>query len=73
MGELTRKGEFRAVTQQDLEVNDRARAMQALHEVPVLQRAGNPHEHLFFALFDGTGQDVDNPRQSPTNVGALAR
>lgn len=73
MGELFRKGESRPFTQADLDLYERARATQALQEVPVLQRSDNPHEYLFFAMFDGTGQDVDNPKQLPTNVGVLNR
>ncbi|WP_147653712.1 T6SS phospholipase effector Tle1-like catalytic domain-containing protein [Vulcaniibacterium gelatinicum] len=73
MGELARKGESRPATQGDLAVVERARALQALQQVPVLQRAGNPHEYLFFALFDGTGQDAGDPTQRPTNVGLLSK
>ena len=71
MGELTRKGESRPATEDDLALYARAQSTQVLQEVPVLQRAGNPHEYLFFALFDGTGQDVNNPEQLPTNIGVL--
>ncbi|MGY8563636.1 DUF2235 domain-containing protein [Paracidovorax citrulli] len=40
--------------------------------VPLLQRQGNAHEHLFFAFLDGTGQDLDNPKLGPsTTVGLL--
>lgn len=71
MGELFRKGESRSFTRDDLGLYERAQSTQHLHEVPVLQRSGNPREHLFFALLDGTGQDADNPKQLLTNVGAL--
>lgn len=33
-----------------------------------LVRADNPHEKLFMAGFDGTGNDGDNPNLRPTNV-----
>ncbi|TDK20321.1 DUF2235 domain-containing protein [Luteimonas aestuarii] len=71
MGELFRKGESRPFTRNDLGLYEQARSTQHLHEVPVLQRSDNRHEYLFFGLFDGTGQDADNPKQLLTNVGLL--
>lgn len=71
MGELTRKGDFRPMTAEDLAIQQRATDMQARQEVPLLQRSDNPHEYLYFAMFDGTGQDADNPKQELTNVGVL--
>ncbi len=71
MGELFEKGQSRPATPDDLALYERAQSMQALQEVPLLQRSDNPHEYLFFALFDGTGQDADNPEQELTNVGHL--
>jgi hypothetical protein len=72
MGELTRKGEFRPITADDLAVQQqRAQDMQSMQEVPVLQQSGSPHEYLYFAMFDGTGQDADDPKQELTNVGVL--
>lgn len=71
MGELTRKGESRPVTVDELALYEQAQAMQSRQQVPVLQRAHNPHEYLYFALFDGTGQDADDPTQEKTNVGLL--
>lgn len=73
MGELTRSGEARPVTDEDLALFDRAQGLQAQQRVPVLQHADNPHEYLYFALFDGTGQDVDNPKELPTNIGVLKK
>ena len=73
MGELTRSGEARPVTDEDLALFDRAQGLQAQQRVPVLQHADNPHEYLYFALFDGTGQDVENPKELPTNIGALKK
>ena len=73
MGELTRKGESRSATPEDLSLYERAQAMQQLQQVPVLQQAENRHEYLFFALFDGTGQDVNDPEQNPTNIGLLKK
>lgn len=71
MGELTRKGESRPVTQDELALYGQAQALQAQQQVPVLQCAGNSHEYLYFALFDGTAQDADDPKQEKTNVGLL--
>jgi len=73
MGELTRKGESRPVTEQDLALYQQAQALQAQQQVPLLQRAHNPHEYLYFALFDGTGQDVHNTKQQTTNIGILKK
>lgn len=71
MGELTRKGESRPVTEQDLTLYQQAQSLQARQQVPVLQRQENQHEYLYFALFDGTGQDADDPKQANTNIGIL--
>ena len=72
MGELTRKGQSRPVTQEELALYSQAKSLQTEHRVPLLQRATNSHEYLYFPLFDGTGQDVKNPQQLPTNIGALS-
>ncbi|WP_313455858.1 DUF2235 domain-containing protein [Stenotrophomonas sp.] len=38
--------------------------------VPILQRRDDPHQHLFFAFLDGTGQDLNNPKLGdPTTIG----
>lgn len=71
MGELTRSGELRPATENDLALFSRAQDLQALQRVPVLQHVDNPQEYLFLALLDGTGQDADNPKQLRTNVGHL--
>lgn len=71
MGELTKKGEYRPLNSEDLSIDAQAGVMQGLHRVPVFQRAESAHEHLFVAMFDGTGQDADNPSQKLTNVGVL--
>ena len=73
MGELTRSGEVRSATEKDLSLFARAQDLQAQQRVPVLRHADNPHEYLFIALLDGTGQDADNPKQLETNVGHLYR
>jgi len=48
-----------------------AQAQQALRElkVPVLYHANNPHERLFVAAFDGTGNDATNDPEHATRVG----
>jgi hypothetical protein len=38
-----------------------------------LVHADNPHEKLFVAAFDGTGNDGDNPDLRPTNVHLIRR
>ena len=39
--------------------------------VPVFQHAGNPHERIFIAAFDGTWNDAINDPHHLTNVGRL--
>lgn len=68
MGELTRSGEYRRVNEGDLDHFRQAQALQRLQRAPVLQ---GPHGFVFLGLFDGTGQDADNPRQARTNIGIL--
>ena len=71
MGEFFRDGESRPVTSDEIAMDRRARDLQSLQRVPVLQRAESDHEYLFFAMFDGTGQDAENVDQRPTNIGHL--
>lgn len=71
MGELFKDGVSRPVSVDELELYRQAQVLQARQQVPMLQRSGNPHEYLFFAMFDGTGQDANDPKQLPTNIGAL--
>lgn len=40
-------------------------------QAPVLVREGSPHEHLFLAAFDGTGNDVFKDPQHATNVAKI--
>ncbi len=35
-----------------------AQSLQALQQVPVLQRSDDAHVYLLFALFDGTGHPL---------------
>lgn len=71
MGGIASGGTSRQATTQDLELYERMRQQQAQQPVPLLHSRRNPHEYLFFALFDGTGQDVNDPKQLPTNIGEL--
>lgn len=73
MGEFTKKGEYRPIDDDDFSVEERGRSMQAEHGVPVLQRVENRHEYLFLAMFDGTGQNANDPNQNLTNIGHLYR
>ena len=50
---------------------DNARSELSNLRVPGLFAATNPHERLFFANFDGTGNDLYGDPEHPTNVGAL--
>lgn len=68
MGELTRGGEHRQVNATDLAYYRQAQALQRSQQAPALQGESG---FVFFALFDGTGQDADNPRQARTNIGSL--
>jgi hypothetical protein len=40
-------------------------------QAPLLIHANNPHEHLFLAAFDGTGNDVFKDPQHATNVAKI--
>lgn len=74
MGQIFAGGESRPITAEELWTIVQAR--QALTQIPVptLRHSENPHEYLFFAFLDGSGQDVDNPKLGlPTNVGTLSR
>ncbi len=71
MGDILSGGTSRQAIAQDLELYKRMRQQQAQQPAPVLHSHGNPHEYLFIALFDGSGQDVNNPKQLPTSIGEL--
>ena len=73
MGGTFSGGNTRAVTEEDLERYEELRELQPQQRVPLLQRADDPNAFVYVALFDGTGQDVDDPRQLATNVGELSR
>ncbi|MFK2902404.1 DUF2235 domain-containing protein [Dyella ginsengisoli] len=48
------------------------RELLASFQMPVLNHADNPHEHLFVAGFDGTGNDAISDPQHQTNVAKIA-
>jgi len=52
----------------DLQSYKDAQNALAQHRVPVLLHADNPHERLFVASFDGTGNDAVNDREHRTSV-----
>lgn len=72
MGQVFSSGGSRPVTAEELQsVESMQRELTRL-PVPMLQHRGNPHEYLYFAFFDGSGQDLNNPKLGPpTNVGRL--
>jgi len=49
---------------------DAAEALSRFH-APVLVHANNPHEHIFLAAFDGTGNDVFKDPEHATNVAKI--
>ncbi len=71
MGELISTGRTRPVTDAELARYDEMQRSQSGHRVPVLQSHDNPHSYLFVSLFDGTGQDANDPDRRKTNVGVL--
>ena len=48
-----------------------AQQSMAKMPVPVFQHAGNPHERIFIAAFDGTWNDAINDKDHLTNVGLI--
>ena len=71
MGEFFRDGDSRPVTSGELAMDLRAKGLLTLQKVPILQGTDGAGQYMFFVLFDGTGQDVANPDQAPTNIGLL--
>ncbi|NID05143.1 DUF2235 domain-containing protein [Luteibacter jiangsuensis] len=72
MGQLLSGGTTRPASASDLDAYERMREQQAKQTVPVLQHRDRPHEYLFIALFDGTGQSAYNDRLL-TNIGELKK
>jgi hypothetical protein len=48
-----------------------AQEAMAKMPVPIFQHAGNPHERIFIAAFDGTWNDADKDPEHKTNVGLI--
>ena len=72
MGQVLSSGNSRPVTAEELQAIATMREALSQLPVPTLQHRDNPHEYLFFAFSDGSGQDVNNPKLGPpTNVGVL--
>lgn len=74
MGQVLSGGGSRPVTVEELRSVQRMQQELTRLPVPTLQHSDDPREHLYLAFFDGTGQDLDNPKLGPpTNVGHLYR
>lgn len=71
MGELASNGSARPVTEVELARYGEMHRLQSEHRVPVLQARSNPHAHLYVVLFDGTGQNANDPKYLATNIGKL--
>ena len=56
-------------TEADLATYRQAQQALSRLQVPVLYHANSPHERLFVAAFDGTGNDVISDPQHATHVG----
>lgn len=53
----------------DMQTFDNARNALSQMPAPTLYRSNNPHERLFVAAFDGTGNDANRDPAHMTNVG----
>lgn len=73
MGDVLSRDKSYPADAHDLDTQIQLRLAMARLSVPVLYHQSNPNEYLYIALFDGTGQDVNNPDQIPTNVGVLSK
>lgn len=57
------------VTRQDLNLYDQAQQSLNRLSAPVLLHSNNPHERLFIANFDGTGNDAEHDPEHITTIG----
>lgn len=74
MGNIGSGGGSRPVNADDLVKAQELRQQLSQLSVPILQRSDNPHQRLFFAFLDGTGQDLNNPKLGePTTIGLAYR
>lgn len=72
MGQVLAGGGSRPITAAELQAIDGMQEAMTQIAVPTLQRRDNPHEYLFFAFLEGSGEDARKPRFGPpTNVGWL--
>ncbi|MCM2313115.1 MAG: DUF2235 domain-containing protein, partial [Steroidobacteraceae bacterium] len=71
MGGSLSGGSSRAVTAPELAGYQEVQQLQREQRVPLLQARADTNAFVYVALFDGTGQDVNNADQLPTNVGLL--
>jgi len=62
----------RLATERDLRLFADLRQQLGHLHVPLMQQRSAQQEHLFIALFDGTGQDRQNPRQASSCIAELA-
>lgn len=60
-----------AATDHDLATYRHATQKLSTMQVPRLLDSGNPASRLFFAYFDGTGNDASDPGKAKTNVALL--
>ncbi|MDV3467921.1 DUF2235 domain-containing protein [Stenotrophomonas sp. C3(2023)] len=72
MGRLLDNTGTRQLMQSDLQRYASLRQELAQLPVPLLQDRSDIHDHLFIALFDGTGHDSDDKRQRSSNIGEMA-
>lgn len=57
------------VTSQDFALYDQAKQLLSQLPAPILLHADDPHERLFSAFFDGTGNDAKNDPEHVTSIG----
>lgn len=63
----------RAAEAKDLQTFEAAQRDLSRMQVPLLYRRSDPTSYLYFACFDGSGQDVRRRGEVPSNVGVLDR
>lgn len=59
------------VTRQDFHLYDQAQQSLSYLSTPVLLHTNSPHERLFIANFDGTGNDAEHDPEHITNIGVF--
>lgn len=62
---------YALATEDDLKLYAEANERLASMETPVLAGQGDPDKHVFFAVFDGTGNDRHNEAEAPTGVAQI--